>query len=169
MAKQTGINPIVGTIDELTYYRTAESGMLVRKKSSLDRARVLTDPAFEPTRNMNSEFGRGSKAASLVRDTMKIGGYELGDTRVYSRLTGKLRRAIATDATHEKGKRTLEHADLSPLLGFAWNKHKPFAGLYSGHPKFSIDAKSGLMEIDLAGINGPEEWPIQRPLHIVTQ
>ncbi len=159
MAKQKGINPIIGTIDQFTYYQTAESGLLVRKKSSLDKNRLLTDPAFEPTMKESSEFGRGSTAANLVRSTMKIGGYELSDTRIYSRLTGVLRRAIATDTMHEKGKRTLVGADLSRLVGFDWNKHRQFDKLYKGElPKFSINAKSGLMEIDLPGINGPEHF-----------
>ena len=61
MAKQNGINPIIGTIDQFTYYRTAESGMLVRKKSSLDKNRVMTDPAFEPTRKESSEFGKARR------------------------------------------------------------------------------------------------------------
>src|ERR1044072_9510840 len=89
---------------------------------------------------------------------MKIGGYELGDTRVYSRLTGKLRKAIATDTMHEKGKRTLAGADLSALVGFQWNKHRQFDKLYKGYPNFSIDAKSGLMEIDLPGIKGADDF-----------
>src|ERR1044072_9134059 len=107
----------------------------------------MSDPAFEPTLKERSEFGRGSLAANLVRSTMKIGGYELGDTRIYSRLTERLRKAIATDTLHEKGKRTLVGADLSPLVGFQWNKHKAFDKLYKGDPTCSIDDQTGLMEI----------------------
>jgi hypothetical protein len=161
MAKQKGAHPMIGTVGELTYYRTAESGMLVRKKSSLDKARIMNDPVFEPTRQQSDEFGRGSQAAKLVRATMEVAGFGIGDKRIHSRLSGALRKALFTDTTHEKGKRTLEGADLSSLLHFEWNKFQAFGNIYNGTPKFSIDATTGLMEIDLDGIRGRKDFNAQ--------
>lgn len=160
MGRQTGVHKMLGTVDELTYYKTAESGLLVRKKSSLNKERVANDPAFEKSRKASKEFGRASLAAKLMRSTMAIGGYKIADNRIYSRLTGLLQGVIATDKMHPKGDRTLDSAELSKLLDFQWNKYKALAGVYSRSKelKFSIDPKTGLMEIDSPGMNGPADF-----------
>ena len=158
MGKQTGAHPIDGSINGINYYRTAESGLLVRKKSSLNKERVDTDPAFEESRKANKEFGRASSGSHLIRATMKKGGGELGDNRAYNRLTGLLRGAMATDVLHPKGERSLVDADLSRLVGFEFNKYQTFSKLYSGKVKFSIDAASGLMEADTPGINAAQDF-----------
>jgi hypothetical protein len=89
---------------------------------------------------------------------MEIAGYEMGETRVYNRLTSVLREVIATDSLHPKGERTLAGADLKGLVGFEWNKYQAFGSIYSGRVKFSIDAKTGLLEVDTEAINGPKDF-----------
>jgi hypothetical protein len=158
MGKQTGAANLVGSFHGLTYYRTAESGLLVRRKSSLNKERVSKDPAFEKSRKANKEFGRASSGSHLIRSTMAIAGKELSETRMYNRLTSRLRSVIATDTTQPIGERSLQQADLSGLVGFEWNVHQAFGNIYRGQVKFSIDAKSGLMEVDIDAINGPKDF-----------
>jgi hypothetical protein len=89
---------------------------------------------------------------------MKEAGFELADKRIHSRLSGTMRKALFTDTLHPKGERTLDAADLSPLVGFEWNKFQQFGNIYGGKPQYSINAKTGLMEIDLQGLNGPKDF-----------
>src|ERR1043165_2185948 len=69
MGKQKGAEQKIGTMGGLTYYRTAENGYLVRKKSSLDKKRVSKDPAFEKSRNAGLDFGKASAGCHLMRNT----------------------------------------------------------------------------------------------------
>lgn len=161
MGKQAGRQTILGTVDGLNYYQTAENGLLVRKKSSLNKERVLKDPAFEQSRKASSEFGRASAASHLIRSTLAIAGREIAETRMYNRLTSLLRGAMATDVLHPIGQRTLSGADLGRLVGFEWNKYRGFGELYSGAVQFSIDASTGLLEVDIPAINGAKDF--ERP------
>ena len=76
MAKQAGHTPIKGTLDNLTYYQSKGQD-LVRTKSSLTREKVLTNPAFERSRNSASRFAMGQSIASRVyKKLLPHGGKE---------------------------------------------------------------------------------------------
>ena len=61
MARQKGILKIKGTIGDITFYKTKD-GYLVKEKSAVEGNRIASDPAFQRTRENNSEFGRAGKA-----------------------------------------------------------------------------------------------------------
>ena len=65
MARQAGDIKISGTLDNLTFYKDGDH-WLVRKKTSLDKKRVMKDPAFERSRKAMVEFGTVSKFCSQV-------------------------------------------------------------------------------------------------------
>src|ERR1043166_310133 len=157
MARQKGPVKIIGTLDDITFYKMGDSGYIARIKSSLDANRVKTDPNFELSRRASEEFGRASRGAKLLKLGLLWAGGHLSDTRIISRLTGKLRGIIQTDLTQMKGDRQLDNADLSGLVGFEWNKWQAFSTVCRVRPQFSIDAASGAMQVDMpqleAGIN----------------
>lgn len=66
MAKQAGLFKITGCIDNLCFYEMG-GDYYVRSKSSLDRKRVKTDPAFKRTRYYADVMGRASSMASSIR------------------------------------------------------------------------------------------------------
>ncbi|HYC30570.1 MAG TPA: hypothetical protein VEB42_17160, partial [Chitinophagaceae bacterium] len=70
MAKQAGYLPITGTHSNLTFYKSSD-GYLVKEKSGVSADRVLTDPAFQRTRENMAEFGRPGKAAKLFRNIFR--------------------------------------------------------------------------------------------------
>lgn len=149
MARQIAQVPLTGTLGDITFYKTTESGFLARMKTSLDAKRLKNDAAFEGSRNAYAEFGRASEAAGLLRHTMLIAGHDLSDTRIISRLTGKLIGIIGTDSVHIKGERLLGDANLGGMVGFEWNKHQSLGGLCRFAPVYRIDAGKGLMEVEL--------------------
>lgn len=75
MAKQNGIMPLRGTLDNLTFYR-CNGKDYVRAKSSLNKNRFNTDPAFEGSR----------KAAALTKITAPLA------SKVYHQLPKKLKK-----------------------------------------------------------------------------
>src|SRR6185312_9957110 len=70
MAKQNGLLKFRGTIDDLNFYQSKD-GQLVRKKTSIDAARIASDPSFIRTRENGAEFGAAGKAGKVLRDALK--------------------------------------------------------------------------------------------------
>lgn len=65
MPRQAGNIRIIGTLDELTFYKM-EGIYYVRTRSSLTKKRFFKDKAFEGSRRSCSRFGRGNSLASKV-------------------------------------------------------------------------------------------------------
>ena len=67
MAIQDGIFPLKGSIGNVTFVRTKGGVYRAQPKTSVNKERILSDRAFERTRENNAEFGRACKAAALLR------------------------------------------------------------------------------------------------------
>ena len=65
MARQIGDIILVGTIDDITFYKMEGRGY-ARKKTSLTGKRVKRDPRFQRTMESAHRLGRGSQLASTV-------------------------------------------------------------------------------------------------------
>lgn len=66
MAKQSGILPIEGTIENMTFYKT-EDGFKIRKKGGVSKERIMSDPAYARTRENLNQFGLNASAGKLIR------------------------------------------------------------------------------------------------------
>jgi hypothetical protein len=71
MARQSGILPIEGTIGNITFFKSKD-GYMVRQKGGVPADKILTDPAFQRTRENNAEFGRAGKACRLFRNVFRV-------------------------------------------------------------------------------------------------
>jgi len=120
MAKQAGLVKLKGTIEDLSFYRTKD-GFLAREKTSLDKNRIKTDPAFQRTRENGAEFGRAGAAGRVMRRAFRPLLLEAADSRVTSRLTQEMMKVVQADATHARGERTVTGGDLTLLQGFGFN------------------------------------------------
>lgn len=133
MAKQAGIIKLKGTIDDVSFYKTAD-GHLARAKGGIDRNKILHSPAFARTRENNSEFGRAGKGGKLIRSAIRSLMQNAKDRRVVSRLTTQLLAIIKTDGVNPRGQRTLDEGNLNLLEGFDFNStgklDTTFFGLY---------------------------------------
>src|SRR4051812_1716014 len=129
MARQIAQVPITGTLGDITFYKTTESGFLARMKTSLDAERLKNDPRFAGSKGAYTDFGKAGAGAGMLRKTMLTAGIQLSDTRIVSRLTAKLTAIIATDSVRMRGDRLLDEADFSGLVGFQWNKHQSLGRL----------------------------------------
>ena len=65
MAKQDGIAPLSGTLGNLTFY-SMDGKWYARRKSSLDKKRVLRDPRFAGSRQSSQRLAGGSKIGSTI-------------------------------------------------------------------------------------------------------
>ena len=56
MGKLAGIIKLEGTLDGLTFYKSAD-GYLVRTKGGVSKTKIMNDPSFARTRENLCEFG----------------------------------------------------------------------------------------------------------------
>lgn len=133
MAKQNGILKIEGTLDGLTFYKSAD-GYQVRTKGGVSRKRILTDPAFIRTRENGNEFKECALAGKTLR--MATGGMasRAKDSKLSSRMLGVLSKVKNYDLQSLRGERTVGRGletDEGKLLlkGFDFNAKAPLKNI----------------------------------------
>lgn len=120
MAKQKGIIKLDGTIGDITFYKTAD-GFLAKENSPVNADRIATDPAFQRTRENNSEFGRAGKASKVLRNAIRSLLLKAKDAKVTGRLTAEMMKVIKADATSTRGMRNMIDGEVELLEGFDFN------------------------------------------------
>jgi hypothetical protein len=80
-----GVPPKKGTVDDLTFYQMSDDGIwYVRKKSSIDRKRILKSAKFQGFRNSSVRMKDASPIASKVYRQLVVKHYPL-----FREMTGK--------------------------------------------------------------------------------
>ncbi|QAA80847.1 hypothetical protein EI546_03485 [Aequorivita sp. H23M31] len=120
MARQKGIIKLKGTIGDISFYKTTD-GHLAREKGGVEKDRIMSDPAFQRTRENGSEFGRAGKGGKLIRNAIRILLQNAKDKRVTSRLTKELVTVVKSDPMNERGQRTIQDGNLGLIKGFDFN------------------------------------------------
>ncbi|OQP55869.1 hypothetical protein A4H97_19950 [Niastella yeongjuensis] len=93
-----------------------------RKKTPLNRKRVLTDPAFEMTRQNSAEFSRAGRAARLLHKTLAPGLHNTAHQYISGRLTKTMFKVLQGDLVNNRGERRVPQGMLSTLKGFNFNR-----------------------------------------------
>lgn len=146
MARQTSILQLEGTIGDLCFYKTKE-GYFVRRKSSVSRKRIKSDPAFQRTRENGSEFGRAAQAGKLFRSAFRSLIQRAGDNRVSNRLTSTFMKVIQEDIDSPRGQRNVKGGRPEFLEGFEFNENASLINTLSFNA--SIDRATGKMIVDI--------------------
>ena len=148
MARQKGIIKLKGTIGDITFYKT-QDGHLAREKGGIDASRIASDPAFQRTRENNSEFGRAGKAGKLMRTAFRGALLKAADGRMVSRLTQRMVKVIQADSTSERGLRNVIDGEAELLAGFEFNiRGKLGTSLYAPFTA-AIDRVAGELTVDV--------------------
>ena len=150
MARSKGILKIEGTLQDMTFYNTSD-GNLVKMKSSVNKQRISTDPAFARTRENGAEFGQAAKSGKLLRGTLRNLMLNTADKRVTSRVTQIMTQIKNLDTVSERGKRTVgigiaNAAGLARLKDLNFNKQAILSSVLFA--PYKIDAASGTISID---------------------
>ena len=66
MARQSSLIKINGTLEDLTFFKSAD-GHMVRMKGGVSGDRIKNDPAFARTRETMQEFGEMGRTGKLIR------------------------------------------------------------------------------------------------------
>jgi len=150
MARQKGIIKLKGTIGDITFYKTSQDGHLAREKGGIEKSRIMSDPAFQRTRENGAEFGRAGKAGKMLRTALRGLLINSADGRMVGRLTQQMVKVIQADAVNERGLRNIIDGEAELLAGFEFNirgklgttLYAPFVGV--------IDRVTGEIKVDLA-------------------
>ncbi len=149
MARQKGIIKLKGTIGGITFYKTSQDGHLAREKGGIEKSRIMSDPAFQRTRENGSEFGRAGKAGKLLRTALRTLLLNSSDGRMVSRLTREMVKVIQADLVSERGLRNVIDGEAELLVGFEFNiRGKLGTSLYAPFTS-AIDRVSGEVTVDI--------------------
>ena len=149
MARQGGLLKVVGKLDDLSFYRSAD-GYLVRTKGGVSADRINSDPTFQRTRENNSEFGMSASAGKLLRTSVRNLMMTASDNRVTARLTRLMTDVKNLDAANERGERHVhEGFDLpegkAVLKGFNFNDRAILSGIL--FKAYALNTTTGALDI----------------------
>lgn len=149
MAKNKSILKFEGTLDGMTFYKSAD-GNLVRTKGGVSKSRIMNDPAYVRTRENMNEFSNIAKSGKLFRNSLGSLLRRGKDPRTSSRLTGVLSKVKNLDATSNRGDRVVAKgisttAGKALLQGFDFNKRASLSQVL--HAPYTLDTATGSFEI----------------------
>jgi len=149
MARQGGLLKVVGKLDDLSFYKSAD-GFLVRTKGGVSADRIANDPTFQRTRENGAEFGMSASAGKLLRTALRNLMMTASDNRVVSRLTRLMTDVKNLDAANERGERHVhEGFDLPEgkalLKGFNFNNRAILSGIL--FKSYALNTTTGALDI----------------------
>lgn len=145
MPRQAGSILITGSLDNVSFYHNKAHGYLARKKGGPGSERVKTDPAYERTRENNSEFGRASGYGRLLRKAFAPIIQPCQNHALNTNLSRRIREIILMDPVSERGKRDLTRDTLSHFRHFELEPASPSSGCFL----FPVNTEmaGGLLEV----------------------
>ncbi len=107
MAKQTGIIPLVGTLNGINFYYLNGQPIARKAGGGFTRKAIKTKASMKRVRENASEFGHCSAVNKAFRSVLApfYKGYRF--THFHSRLMSLFTRIKALDTTHKRGERTV--------------------------------------------------------------
>ena len=149
MARQGGLLKVVGKLDDLSFYKSAD-GFLVRTKGGVSADRIANDPTFQRTRENGAEFGMSATAGKLLRTALRNLMMTASDNRVVSRLTRLMTDVKNLDAANDRGERHVhEGFDLAEgkalLKGFNFNNRAILSGIL--FKSYALNTTTGALDI----------------------
>lgn len=142
MAKQNGIIPLQGSIDNISFYQH-NGAYRARKKTAISAERFAKDPAFARTREQMSTFGKAGKAGKLLRTALRPLANQACDKQVVGRLVARMVQVIKRDATNPRGKKNVIDGETELLTGFEFNVNGRLTVSFAAPYEATIDRASG--------------------------
>ncbi|AXY76402.1 hypothetical protein D3H65_21440 [Paraflavitalea soli] len=162
MARQIGVIPITGTIDELTFYETPDDGALVRKKSRVTGEMVKTDPKYHQTMLNAAEFKTAIHNGRLLRKALARLLFPIADGKLSSRMNKEMLKVIQKDTVNRFGERIAHGNQLCLLEGFQFNRHLTLADTFLPSPGIHPDGEKGAIQIEVPGFTPTKDIKVPK-------
>jgi hypothetical protein len=143
MAKQESLVKFRGKVGDLSFTKHRTRGYEVRMRGGVDKARIMSDPNFERTRENMSEFGTAAKTAKLIRIQLNNLLWGTADKTFRNRLTSVVNRIIKMDSENMRGQRVFLPENSHRLKGFEFNANSSLEFMFSGNLTTAFDRATG--------------------------
>lgn len=149
MARNSSLFKIEGTLDNVTFYKSAD-GYFVRTKGGVSKNRIMNDPAFVRTRENGSEFGRSASSGKLLRDAVSSFVFKAKDSKLSSRLMKVMSDIKNQDLVSTRGERNVAEGlstatGKAYLKGFDFNNRATMRSVFFS--PFTVDGATGVITI----------------------
>lgn len=149
MAKNSSLFKIEGTLDNVTFYKSAD-GYFVRTKGGVSKNRIMNDPAFVRTRENGREFGRSASSGKLLRDAMSSFVFKAKDSKLSSRLMKVMSDIKNQDLVSTRGERNVVEGLATAtgkayLKGFDFNNRASMRSVFFS--PFTVDSATGAITV----------------------
>ncbi len=129
MARNNSFIRLDGTLDGLTFYNM-DGQNFVKTKSSVNKNRIMNDPAFKRTRENMIEFAGASKAGKAFRDAFANMVKLMADSYITGRVSAIMKR-INASGSGVRGERDIDVVSLRDIFrGFEFNRTLPFRSVF---------------------------------------
>lgn len=157
MAKVNSLVKIEGTLDNFTFYKSA-NGHFVRTKGGVSKNRIMNDPAFARTRENGREFGNIASSGKLLRNALGPLVFQAKDAKMSSRLVKIMGQVKNLDIVSARGDRNVAQGltGLSAkqlLKGFDFNAKAPLGTVLNS--AISVTPATGV--VGLSAFNPMEQ------------
>lgn len=156
MAQLIGDLQIIGSLNNLSYYKMRGSDkIIVRKKGGPSSKQVKKSPQFENTRRNNKEFGGRALAAKQVSLALFPLRF-LADYNITGPINALLKPIQEQDTDNAWGKRSILLSKYPQLLeGFSLNRNYLFESIVRNPVSYSIQDQQAIFELPelIPGIN----------------
>lgn len=143
MAKQESLVKLRGKVGDLSFTKHRTRGYEVRMRGGVDKARIMSDPNFERTRENMSEFGMAAKTAKLIRVQLNNLMQGMADKTFRNRLTSVVNRIIKMDSENVRGQRVFLPENSHRLKGLEFNANSSLEFMFSGTLATAFDRATG--------------------------
>lgn len=143
MAKQESLVKFRGKVGDLSFTKHRTRGYEVRMRGGVDKARIMSDPNFQRTRENMSEFGTAAKTAKLIRIQLNNLLRGTADKTFRNRLTSAVHRIVKSDTENVRGERVFMPENSSRLKGFEFNANSSLEFMFSERLSPSFDRPTG--------------------------
>jgi hypothetical protein len=148
MAKQAGIIRLIGTVGNITFSHGPD-GYLAKDKSSLTKERILTDAAFQRTRENDAEFGNAATSGKLMRLSINNLLSTGKDNRLVPRLLKHMLQVVKSDTTDMRGERNAANGDSTLLQGFDFNAKSQLTTVFTAPYSTAVDRTAGTLDVTI--------------------
>ncbi|GAC1385012.1 MAG: hypothetical protein NVSMB45_13370 [Ginsengibacter sp.] len=148
MAKQIGQIEITGTLGNMNFYQY-KGRIIGRRRTSLNKDKILTLPTMEATRRNMNEMGRASNASKLLRHSIFNLTESCRDFEMHNRLNAIMRKILNSDTVNDLGLRAVEKGNLRLLKGFNFNINCGLENGSYGAYSVSVARSTGLSNIKI--------------------
>lgn len=131
---------------------------MAKAKSNMAK-RIMTDAAFERTRENIAEFERAAKSGKVFTDAFRVLAVKVKDEAFTARLNKEMMKVLQTDATNDRGERTVANGNIALLRGIEFNKTAKLNTLFFAPYTPAIDRATGILKVDIAGF-APKDYVV---------